>query len=257
MKIEIAFHGMCAFAPDSANGRFDVLMHPEGGAHFPVLTIPIKQIVIGTGNTTWNPDLVGHDEAGNEIGMWDLRGQSLEIGNGAQFSGFTNRNTGFDLKLYHRRATTRPESDWDGILGLNSGAAYRGARVRLLGSGCAFEMGPRPLDLNWQKVNAGTVVENGDGQYAPSVRWFGDVDDGEIAGQVGGSKVKIELRDDGTTDWRLRITSVAQVPYPDGLSHFRMYYDFINLAADDFQLQLTNRTADMDVFDCVPPVIVP
>jgi hypothetical protein len=244
MTIDVTFHGLCAFARQGK--RFDALLLPEGGVHKPVLTIPVVQFAIGSADTTVAPLTVGHDEAGNQIAMWDLTGVTIKIGTDTADPTFGNANTGFAFGIYHPGAKTRSAAELDAAVGA------MGAKVELTSGSLAFD-NSRPLHLIVRKNKVPILT----GHYPSAVGWRGGVDkDVRLLNKAGQEIGKIRLKEDGR-DIALRITNVARVDFADGLTHFAHYYDLMEPLVGDYPMTLANSEADIDVFDCVPPVALP
>jgi len=239
MNISVTFHGLCAFAK-RADG-YNALLHPESGQHKPVLTIPVTQFRIS--DTTWQPQGVGHDQAGNEIAMWDLTGVTIQMGDRPAPTVWTNSNGGFNLGIYHPGATPKADADVDKVI------FPAGAKVSLAGGTLTFDQ-TRPLKLIVKK-NAKEIVT---ADFSSAVRWQGSAAS-ELVGTRGGDKQVIVLKNVGAIDFR--ITNVSRQEAPKGLDHFFRYYDLFDIQNGDYQLTLDSATADVDVYDCVPPGEIP
>jgi hypothetical protein len=62
----------------------------------------------------------------------------------------------------------------------------------------------------------------------------------------------IKLKDD-TMAPILRVSNIATIPCVDGLKHFSNYYDFYQGGSGASKVEVISATADLHVFDCVPP----
>jgi hypothetical protein len=242
--LAVTFNGLCAFVRRTSN--VDVLCHPERGAHEPVLTIPIKYIELDVNE--WSPNLVGRSENGDEIGMWTLRGEVLQLGAGNVVPKFAAGNPRcLDMVTIH-----------PGCAAVDDGTARsivlpEGAIVRLWGG--SFGASADRLRLI---VKQGGNTSPAD-DYAGAIAWSGDLDDPNTGDPVlptnkRGQKIALSVAAGAVT---MAVTNVAKVPFTQGLSHFDHYYDLITGVSPSDRATLLSGQAGNNVYDCVPPVVGP
>jgi hypothetical protein len=241
--LSITFHGLCFFA-HRGRKRTDALCHPEKGAHTPVLSIPVKHIEVGANE--WQPDFVSHDSAGEEIGVWNLTDQAIELGVGNEDRSWRADVRGFRMADFHPGARAVSESVADTVLFATAG---KGALVKL--NGGAFRFGDTARIR--VKVRQGDV-EQDPADFSSSVTWEGSLDDpkaGAIKLPVNRAGKPLKLRKIDKVS--LHITNVATIAAPAGLEHFACYYDFLENVAVGDRIYLSASNLDADVYDCVPP----
>jgi hypothetical protein len=239
------FHGLIAFMPSGSDQL--ALCHPEGGNHDAVLAIPVKNLDLTETNGVWRPSVVLHDSAGEEVAVWSLNSQVLSIADGGNGKGTWDAlPAGLDLDIVDLKAAHYGSKESTGG-GLRTLTAVSSA-ITLTGG--TFSWNPDP-------AKAVPVIQSQPGEadkkykHPTSVRWKAEFD---IATTIlkNGRDQFIFLREDNPI--ALQFTNVAQVNCPDGLTHFKSYYDFLTPdIAEDAQVRLSPSTGDLEVFDCVPP----
>jgi hypothetical protein len=243
MKLAIDFHGMCAFANQGA--RNDALLLPEGGAHKPVLAVPVEQFIIPN---SLDPDMVGHNGV-EEIAFWDVRGYTLQIGNDTKDPDWRNMNAGLALGLYHQGAKSKSMADQRKVVG-NDGAVVE------LTSGTLEFLAAPIVKLIVTRVVNGTEQPVITSEFPSAVRWSGFSAPTLVLKKLGSKDAHIALNA-AFTNPVLSVTNVARMAAPAGLEHLSEYYKLFDIANTDGPLKLKSNEADIKVYDCVPPVALP
>lgn len=241
--ISITFHGLCLFAKRGGK-RTDALCHPEGGAHTPVLSVPVKHVDLGANQ--WQPDLVAHDQHGEEIGVWNLTDQAFELGAGNEDRTWQAGPRGFRMQDFHPGARTVSVAEADKVL-FDTDA--KGARVSL--NAGVFSFGATPT-IRVRVRQRGADQPAAD--FSSAVTWQGALDDpksGAITYPVNRQGQTLTLK--RLDRVLLQITNVARVAAPEGLTHFDSYYDFLEDVRALDRISLYSALLDVDVYDCVPP----
>jgi hypothetical protein len=234
---------LCLFARRGAK-RTDALCHPEKGAHTPVLSVPVKQVELAANQ--WQPDLVAHDSAGEEIGIWSLADQAFELGVGNEDRSWRGDTRGFRMQDFHPGIRPVSEAEADTVLFDTSG---KGARVTINAGAFRFEADPTIRVKVRQRG-----VEQPAANYASAVTWEGTLDDpksGDIKLPVNRKGEALKLKRIETVS--LQITNVAKMVAPDSLAHFDCYYDFLEDVRGVDRISLLAALLDVDVYDCIPP----
>ena len=241
--LSITFHGLCLFAPRGGK-RTDALCHPEKGAHTPILSVPVKQVEIGANE--WQPDMVTHGPAGEEIGVWNLADQAFELGVGNEDRSWRAGANGFRIQDFHPGLRVLSEAEADTVLFDTEG---KGARVTLNGGAFAFD----PTTTIRVRVRQGSL-DRGPADYSSAVNWEGTLDDpktGAIRLPVNRAGQTLKLKRIDRVS--MHITNVARIAAPDGLQHFDCYYDFYEGVRGLDRIYLSAALLDVDVYDCIPP----
>lgn len=232
--LTVSFHGLCALVEIDAN-RGGCFLHPEGGAHKPVLVLRVSQINTALTGTSWTPDFVGHDEKGEEIGIWSLKGQHLQMGKPTAFS--LDRNNSVNLRDRHNgKAVNKSPKELMTVA--------EGSLVELFGGSVKFAKGKsHKLIL---KKN-GAEIDRQD--TSMDAEWTGEATD--ITNVSKGLKIEFK---DKAKPLAAAVSNISPVPFADGFKHFKNYYDFIeSLGSGDYPIELADAESDADVYDCVPP----
>lgn len=244
-NVSITFSGLCGFASRS-DTKTDALCHPEAGAHTPVLTVPIKYVSVAKNKdkNSWQPNFVGHAENGDEIGVWDLRGQDITLGDTSVEQSWIGVARGLRMTDFH--GAGKPASDADAraiVLPVNK----PGALFQLFGGAFQFLSSPTTRVEVTQGGNTKRPTD-----YSTAVRWQGHLDEGDSYLRTAtGLELALRLSEGPIA---MAVTNVSREPSPEGLAHFIEYYALMSgVAAGDY-ISLTFAGADTDVYDCVPPV---
>lgn len=248
MAITIVFSGMCAFKPvDIAKpSECTVFLPSEREAHRAVLAIKTDFIPNDKTLSNWAPDLLGHVHnestgAYEQVGYWLLGGVVLRPDAGNSGVSFVTKDL-LLMRDFHGTAdtVTRPAMDiamedpMQGVVMLNSGEikASKEDEVSIWRNGAEEKVRDIAYRMVW------TAPDTGNAMFFYGAK-------GNRITVMDGAIVGI------TNEASLFSNRDKTVP----LAHFPNYYDLISLDKNDSQLTLFHNYAD--VYDCVPPIVLP
>jgi hypothetical protein len=238
--LTVTFHGLCFFAARSANDG-DIICHPEFGDHTPTLTVRAKDVKLK--ESKWQPAFVGHDSAGEEIGVWDLRGEAIALGKLAAPLTFVAGQKAVDFKGLHPNAQALPKAKVDKIV--FPVAKPHGAIVTLRAGTLKYLGSPQ---INIKIRHKGTTTPNAE-KHSSALQWVGEIVQATQPVNKAGEVLALVV----DRDIAIHVTNVSRDVFPDGLEHWEHYYKLVTGVEIEERAELKTPSLDTDVYDCVPP----
>jgi hypothetical protein len=227
----MVFAAMCGFVHPKNNDPATVYLPTEGGAHSAALATLATNVKFD--ETTWLPKFFAYvefDGVIDQVALWPLVSERVTVP-GANGVTWKNRHLAIDLaeKKHHDKAKAKGEAE---IVRIDPA-------INIL----TIQHGT----LDHEELTKGTTKRKGGSEidknrdYAKRILW-----QGAALTLENTARQRIVLNDGSL----MSVSNLAPVPHPEGMTHFKEYYRFIDLNGEQ-EIEVSDK--DEDVYDCVPP----
>lgn len=250
-KLSVYFDGLCGFA--SRGAYIETYLFPHN--HGQQLLIPTEAIDLVA--TTWQPERVGTIVEGGkvkQVGIWSLKGIEAVFSDGTGAPKWQHEERSIEFAREHPGAVTKSKAEIQRIdphVGI----------VTLLGDQTIIEPQDPGSAPNFYLVKDGKKVPRA---ISEVLVWQTSSNTPTLTN--ASMNTRIQLRAPAGEDRWATISNVLPTA-GGGLSHFHHYYDAVVLRPGDTPMTIERynntgggsgaRVFFADVYDCVPPVVLP